>query len=81
MATLSVNELRSVRNACERAVTVSYTKAVINAAAQAIETWLTDNQASASAAIDAAILPAMLTTAQKRKIAAEVFRLKYDRDK
>ena len=81
MAVLSASELQSVRNACAKTLTVTYTKPIINAAAQAFETWLSDNQASASAAMDAAIAPATLTNAQKKKIAAEVFRLKYDRDK
>lgn len=82
MATLTASELQSVRNSCaNNGIVVNYTKAQINTAAQAFEDWLTANQAAASAAVDTATSPFTFTNAQKKKIGAEVFRLKYTRDK
>jgi hypothetical protein len=81
MATLSAAELQSVRNACERSITVNYLKAQINAAAQVVEDFLTSNAAQVSTDINTATSPLVLTNAQKKKIVAEVCRLKFDRDK
>jgi hypothetical protein len=81
MATLNASELQSIRNECAETLTVNYTKALVNAAAQAVETFLTSNAAAISAAIDAATAPFVFTNAQKKKIVAEVVRLKFERDK
>lgn len=67
MATLSVSELQSARNATALIGTVNYTKAVFNAATQAVETFLTSNAAAISSAIDTATSPTVLSNAQKKK--------------
>lgn len=81
MATLSASELQSVRNAVSLTQTVNYTKPVINAAAQAVETFLVGQAAAISSAIDTATSPTTLSNAQKKKIVAEVIELKFQRDK
>lgn len=81
MATLSATELQSVRNATAATQAVNYTKATINAAAQAVETFLVGQAAAISSAIDTATSPTVLSNAQKKKIVAEVVRLKFERDK
>ncbi len=80
MATLSATELQAVRNATAQTQVVNYTKSQINAAAQAVETYLTNNSAAISSAIDTATSPLTLTNSQKKKIVAEVVRLKAERD-
>lgn len=85
MAILNTNELQAVRNACQTQE-VDYIKATINAASQAIEDYL-DNMmtnrpaTSLNAAINTATSPVVLTSAQKKKIGAEVLRLKFERDR
>ena len=81
MATLTTTELVGVRHACAATQEVNYTKAQINAAAQAIEDFLVANAAAVSTAINAATAPLVLTAAQKKKLFAEVVRLKYERDR
>lgn len=81
MATLGTTELVAVRNALERAGSPNYTKAQINAAAQAVETFLTSNAAAVSSAIDAASTPFTFTNAQKKLIVAYVLDAKFVRDR
>lgn len=81
MATLSATELQAVRNATAVTQVVNYTKATINAAAQAVETFLVGQAAAISSAIDTATSPVALSNAQKKKIVAEVIELKFQRDK
>jgi hypothetical protein len=80
MATLAAAELQAIRNNCAATQTVNYTKPQINAAAQAVETFLTNNAAAISAAIDAATTPLVLTVTQKKKLVAEVVAAKARRD-
>lgn len=81
MATLSSSELQAVRNGCASSQTVNYTKPQINAAAQAVEDFLTNNAAAVSSAINTATSPLVLTAAQKKAIVAYVVYLKFLRDK
>lgn len=80
MAVLSPTQLRSVRNACERKLVLTYTKPLVNAAAQAVEDWLVANAGSVSSAINGATSPFVFTPLQKKKIVAEVLRLKFEAD-
>lgn len=82
MATLSATELATVRQQCAvQFPSPPWTKAQINAGAQACEDFLTNNAAAISSAIDAATAPLTLTGAQKKKLFAEVVERKYQRDK
>lgn len=83
---LTPTELTDIRQECAKTQVVDYTKAVINAAAQAIEDYLenmlTNRPAnSLNAAINAATAPVVLSAAQKKKIGAEVLRRKFLRDR
>ena len=86
MATLTVEELSQIRNACEQTQVVDYTKLVINTAAQAIEDYL-DNMltnrpaTSLNVAINNATSPVVLTANQKKAIGAEVLFRKCLRDR
>jgi hypothetical protein len=86
MATLSATELTGIRQECARTQVVDYPKAVINAAAQAIEDYLENMlqnrpATSLNAAINTATSPVTLSAAQKKKIGAEVLQRKFLRDK
>lgn len=81
MATLAATELQAIRNACEVGVPVTYSKTQINAAAQAVEDFLTSNAAAISTAINQATSPVVLTAAQKKKLVAEVCERKAQRDR
>lgn len=82
MATLSAAELQRIRNAFADAIRpVVLTKAQLNAASQSVEDFLTNNAATVSSAIDAAISPGTMNAAAKKKLFAEVVECKYQRDK
>ena len=84
MATLTAIELNSVQREYERnRLPIRFRKAVFNAAAQAVEDRMTNSAAIIAADIDAATAPfgVTLTGAEKKQIAAQVFRLKFARDK
>lgn len=82
MATLTNDELVAVRKEFAAAFPdPGAVKATINTVAQAVETWLASNAASLSAAIDTATDPIVLSAARKKKIVAEVLRLKFMRDR
>jgi hypothetical protein len=81
MATLSASELQAVRNGCAQTVTVTYDKPTINAAAQAIEDWLTSQAATVSGVINTATSPVVLTAAQKKALFAWVVEMKFLRDR
>jgi hypothetical protein len=83
MATLSAAELQNIRNGCasQSGIPVNYTKAQINAAAQACEDFLTNNATAVSTAINTATSPLVLTAAQKKAIFAWVVEQKFERDK
>lgn len=51
---------------------VGYTKADLNSAADAMHNWISDNQASAAAAMEAAA-PGVFDAMEKRRIGAAVF--------
>lgn len=84
MGILSTSELTSIRNACEQKNGTTFAtllKGDLNAAAQVCEDFLANNQATVSNAIDAAISPKTMSAAAKKKLFAEVVRVKYERDK
>jgi hypothetical protein len=82
MATLSATELQAIRSGCAGSVSaVTYTKAQANAAAQAVEDFLTNNAATVSTAINTATSPLVLSAAQKKALFAQVVFAKYLRDK
>lgn len=81
MATLTTEDLQKIRQECARTIIVNYTKAQINAAAQAVEDWIQANAASLSTAINAATTPLVLTAAQKKKLVAEYCDYKFNKDK
>lgn len=82
MAILSATELAVVRQQCAAQFpSPPWTKTQINAAAQVVEDFFTNNAATVSAAIDTATSPLVMTNAQKKKLSAEVFERKYQRDK
>lgn len=82
MAVLTAAELQIIRNRCaDQFPAPTWTKAQLNAAAQACEDFLENNAATVSAAINAATSPLTLTAAQKKKLFAEVVERKYLRDK
>lgn len=75
MATINATDLHFLRNDLEKyavanGYSVDYTKAVANAALQAIEDWfvLPATQSAISNAINAATSPVTLTVAQKKII-------------
>lgn len=88
MATLTTEERRQIRNYMERYanannIPIAWVKAAVNDSAQAFEDWLVANQASASAAVQAAASPHGITwtNAQLKQLGAKVFDLKYGRDR
>lgn len=81
MATLTATELQLIRNGCADTQTVNYTKAQVNAAAQACEDFLSANAAAISTAINAATTPFVFSVAQKKAIFAWVVEMKFRRDK
>lgn len=82
MATLSASELQDIRNGCAASnPAVGYTKAQINAAAQAVEDFLTNNSATVSTAINTATSPLVMSAALKKEIVAQVCQKKFQRDK
>jgi len=67
MAILSPNQLVELRQAAaEDQVGINWTKAQINAAAQAVEDWFEANRPSLNAAINTATSPVVLPGAVKR---------------
>jgi hypothetical protein len=69
MAIISVSDLASLRQRCAAdANSVTWTKAQVNAAIQALEDWFdTTGRAGAAAAIESAA-PGVFTNAQKKLI-------------
>jgi hypothetical protein len=84
MATLTSDELTEVRRilAQKQGDGVNWTKAQINAAAQAVEDLLvtTSFQNAVSSAINTATSPLVMTAAQKKYLFAVVVYRKYVRD-
>lgn len=86
MTILLTDELTKIRQQTAFTQTIDHPKAVINAAAQAIEDYL-DNMltnrpaTSLNSAINTATSPVTLSVSQKKKIGAEVLLCKYLRDK
>lgn len=81
MAVLSEAELVSIRQAMAATQAVNYTKPQCNAAAQSVEDILAANASAISTAINAATAPLVMTAAQKKKLGAEVARVKAERDR
>lgn len=82
MAVLTTAELQGIRNGTATSgVAINYTKAQINAAAQAVEDFLANNAAAISTAINTATAPLVMSAAQKKAIVSWVVLMKYMRDK
>lgn len=85
MATLTAAEKTLIRQmvaaGANGAYSVNYTKAQIDAAAQAVEDFLTNNAAAISTAVNTATAPVTFSAAQKKAIGAWVVFCKYQRDK
>lgn len=84
MAVLSAANLTELRQGyCASvnaaALTVAETKPILNAALQAVEDWFESaaTKAAASAAIDAATTPTVLSNAKKKRLVAYYLRLKF----
>lgn len=58
---------------------VDYTKTELNAVVDAMDQWLSDNQAAAAAAMEA-VAPGVFDTTAKKRIAAGVFWNRYVED-
>lgn len=72
MAVLSSSQLdRARQEIASESDVVTWRKEHVNNAMQAIEDWWEANQASLSAAIDAASSPVSFTVQQKRRIAKQ----------
>ena len=68
MAILSSTQYADLRQAAAReSVTVTWSKAQVNAALQAIEDWFEANRAALGVAIEAAV-PGVFSAAQKRAL-------------
>ena len=80
MAILTPNQLTELRRGVSQDVpVVDYTKAVCNAACQAIEDWFDLNRVALNMAINTATAPVVLTPAQKFACAKYWLRQKFDR--
>ncbi len=81
MAVLTVGELAELRKslAAESDV-VTWNKATINAALQALEDWYEAERAVVSGLINAATDPFVFTNAQKKKLARYFLRQKFRRE-
>lgn len=77
MAVLTALRLTAIRHGCAEEVSVTYTKPVLNAAAQAVEDWLEANRPSLSTAINAATAPVILTPAQKQAVVKHWLAVKF----
>lgn len=81
MAVLTNQEKARIRNILEQKFpSVTWPKAAVDAAAQVVEDFLTDNQAAVAASINTATSPVTFTANQKKVISAAVFLMKYGRD-
>lgn len=83
MAVLSNQEKARIRNLLEQKFpSVTWPKAAVDAAAQVVEDFLTDNQATVATNINTATSPysVTFTANQKKVISAAVFLMKYGRD-
>lgn len=83
MAVLTDDETTVIRQSLAQGETPNWTKAQINAAAQAVEDILVGAtlQTAISNAINTATSPVVLTATQKRRLVAFVLERKYRRDR
>jgi hypothetical protein len=80
MAVFTQQDLQYVRSAvAATGLTVTYTKATLDAATQAVEDWFAANQASLGAAINAATSPVVLSVAQKKALVVGWLLAKFNR--
>lgn len=80
MATLTAAQLAEARqNFSPRPA--GCTKPVINAAVQAVETYMTTNAAAITSAIDAASSPVTFTANQKKQVVAAWALIRYEQDR
>jgi len=80
MAVMTSDELVELRQECAVGETVSWNKATINTALQAVEDWFEANKASLAGEIDTATAPFTFTNAQKKKLVAYWLRQKFRRE-
>lgn len=84
MAVLTNSEKAQIRNILERKFpNVTWPKAAVNDAAQVVEDFLADNQASVATSINTATVTphgVTFTANQKKVLSAAVFYLKYVKD-
>jgi len=82
MAVLTAEDLRRVRNGMEKEFpgAVVWSKSEINAAAQAVEDFIEANKVQIGTDIETAA-PTVFTSAQKKKLGAYYFLVKFDLDK
>lgn len=83
MAVLTNPEKAQIRNILEKKFpNVTWPKAAVNDAAQVVEDFLSNNQASVATSINTATAPYSITftAAQKKALSAAVFYLKYIKD-
>ena len=78
---LTVAERAEIRKRFHRLpeTEMNYTKAQLNAGVDAMDQWILDNKPSAAAAIEAAA-PGEFDAIEKKRIAALVLRLHYEKD-
>ena len=82
MAVLTPQELNKIQQECEKVLKpVNYTKAQLNAAAQAVEDWFEANRASLVAVINTATAPLVLTGVQKKAVVAYWLYLKFTKER
>lgn len=80
MATLTSDELVELRRDCAKGETVSWDKAKINSALQAIEDWFESNRISLSNAINITTSPFVFTATQKKKLVGYWLSQKFRRE-
>ena len=79
MAILTPEELVEVRRECAVGI-VTWDKATINIALQAVEDWFEANRVSLASTINTATSPFVFTNAQKKKIIAYWLRQKFRKE-
>jgi len=81
MAVISNKRLAEMRREYVKGKHPDYDKATLNAAFQGYEDYLQTTQAGGVAAFNTATSPYVFSNAEKKVLAAIVFKFKYDEDK
>jgi hypothetical protein len=80
MAVMTSDELVEIRRECAVGETVTWDKATINIALQAIEDWFEANKADLVGAINTATSPFVFSNPQKKKLIAYWLKQKFRRE-